>query len=129
MDDGVRRKHNRTLVPFARSLRKTMTKEERRLWYTFLRFYPVRFYKQKVLGQYIADFYCAKARLVVELDGSQHFEDKNVCSDIERTAFLERYEIFVLRFTNLEVAEKFQDVCEKIDYVVKARMNNPSVTP
>lgn len=129
MDEGVRRKHNRTLVPLARSLRKTMTKEERRLWYTFLRFYPVRFYKQKVLGQYIADFYCAKARLVVELDGSQHFEDKSVCSDIERTAFLERYEIFVLRFTNLEVAEKFQDVCEKIDYVVKARMNNPSVTP
>ena len=129
MDDGVRRKHNRTLVPFARSLRKTMTKEERRLWYTFLRFYPVRFYKQKVLGQYIADFYCAKARLVVELDGSQHYEDKNMRSDVERTAFLESYGILVLRFTNLEVIQNFQDVCEKIDFVVRERMNNPSVTP
>ena len=68
------KKYNPVLVPFARELRKAMTKEERHLWYDFLRPYPVKFQRQKVLGQYIADFYCSKARLVIELDGSQHYE-------------------------------------------------------
>ncbi len=68
------RKHNNKIVPFAKELRKNMTKEERHLWYDFLRSYPVKFTRQKVLGKYIADFYCAKANLVIELDGSQHYE-------------------------------------------------------
>ena len=71
-------KHNKQLVPLAKQLRKEMTKEERHLWYDFLRSYPVRFSRQKVLGKYIADFYCAEAKLVIELDGSQHYEDRNI---------------------------------------------------
>jgi very-short-patch-repair endonuclease len=71
------RKKNKMLVPLARQLRKEMTKEERHLWYDFLRSYPHRFYRQKILGKYVADFYCAKAKLIVELDGSRHYEEKN----------------------------------------------------
>ena len=82
-------KHNKQLVPLAKQLRKEMTKEERHLWYDFLRTYSVRFSRQKVLGKYIADFYCAEAKLVIELDGSQHYEDGNAEKDAERTVFLE----------------------------------------
>ena len=70
----MERKHNKMLTPLAKQLRREMTKEERHLWYDFLRSYPIRFQRQKVLGRYIADFYCAQAKLVVELDGSQHCE-------------------------------------------------------
>ena len=76
-------KHNKQLVPFAKQLRKEMTKEERHLWYDFLRTYPVRFSRQKVLGKYIADFYSAEAKLVIELEGSQHYEDINAEKDAE----------------------------------------------
>ena len=82
-------KHNKQLIPLARKLRKEMTREECHLWYDFLRRYPVRFLRQKVLGKYIADFYCAKAKLVIELDGSQHYENTNIEKDTVRTAFLE----------------------------------------
>ena len=74
-------KYNKQLVPLAKQLRKEMTREERHLWYDFLRSYPVRFSRQKVLGKYIADFYSAEAKLVIELDGSQHYEDRNVKKD------------------------------------------------
>ena len=84
-------KHNRQLVPLAKQLRKKMTKEERHLWYDFLRSYPVRFSRQKVLGKYIADFYSAEAKLVIELDGSQHYEIGNAQKDDERTEFLKGY--------------------------------------
>ena len=77
-------KHNKQLVPLAKQLRKEMTKEERHLWYDFLRSYPVRFSRQKVLVKYIADFYCAEAKLVIELDGSQHYEDRNIKKDADR---------------------------------------------
>ena len=70
--------HNKNLVPNAKQLRKEMTKEERHLWYDFLRDYPVKFLRQKIFGSYIVDFYCSKAKLVLELDGSQHFEDENI---------------------------------------------------
>ena len=84
-------KHNKQLVPFAKQLRKEMTKEERHLWYDFLRSHPVRFSRQKVLGKYIADFYSAEAKLVIELDGSQHYDAGNLEKDAARTAFLEGY--------------------------------------
>ena len=71
----MQRKQNKKLVPFAKALRKQMTKEERHLWYDFLRAYPIRFSRQKVLGQYIVNFYCAAAKLVVELDGSEHYTE------------------------------------------------------
>lgn len=118
-------KHNKDLVPLAKQLRKEMTKEERRLWYDFLRGYPIRFSRQKVLGKYIADFYSAKARLVIELDGSQHFEESNLAKDAERTAFLEAYGLRVIRIPNNEVNKNFQGVCEYIDAVVKQALDQP----
>ena len=100
-------KHNKQLVPLARQLRKEMTKEERHLWYDFLRTYPIRFSRQKVLGKYIVDFYSAQARLVVELDGSQHYEEANKEKDAQRTAFLENYGLTVVRVANNEVNGNF----------------------
>ena len=112
-------KYNNQLIPLAKQMRKEMTKEERRLWYDYLRGYPVRFSRQKVLGKYIADFYCAKARLVIELDGSQHFDNANIRKDDERTAFIERYGLRVIRIPNNEVSQNFSGVCEYIDLAVK----------
>ena len=118
-------KHNKQLVPLARQLRKEMTKEERHLWYDFLRSYPVRFSRQKVLGKYIADFYSADAKLVIELDGSQHYEDGNMKKDGERTAFLEAYGLTVIRIPNNEVNRNFQEVCQYIDMAVKQSLSQP----
>ncbi len=112
-------KHNKQLVPFARALRKNMTKEERRLWYDFLRDYPVRFSRQKVLGRYIADFYSAEAKLIIELDGSQHYEDENIRKDARRTEFLEAYGLRIIRVANNEITENFDGVCDYIDAVVR----------
>ena len=116
-------KHNKQLVPFAKQLRKEMTKEERHLWYDFLRTYSVRFSRQKVLGKYIADFYSAEAKLVIELDGSQHYEDGNMESDAERTAFLKGYGLTVLRIPNNEVNKNFAGVCEHIDTVARQSLS------
>lgn len=116
----------RSQVPFAKQLRKEMTKEERHLWYDFLRTYPVRFSRQKVLGKYIADFYSAEAKLVIELDGSQHYEDVNTEKDAERTAFLEGYGLTVIRIPNNEVMCNFRGVCEYIDAAVKQSLSQKS---
>ena len=116
-------KHNRQLVPLAKQLRKEMTKEERHLWYDFLRSYPVRFSKQKVLGKYIVDFYSAEAKIVIELDGSQHYEDQNIKQDAERTSFLEGYGLTVIRIPNNEVNTNFRSVCEYIDTAVKQSLS------
>ena len=116
-------KHNKQLVPFARQLRKEMTKEERHLWYDFLRSYPIRFSRQKVLGKYIVDFYSAEAKLVVELDGSQHYEEENILKDAERTAFLKGYGLRIIRIPNNEVSRNFRGVCEYIDTAVKQSLS------
>ena len=117
------RKHNKNIVPFAKELRKNMTKEERHLWYDFLREYPVKFTRQKVLGKYIADFYCAKANLVVELDGSGHYEDVGLMNDEKRTQYLEQYGIKVIRISNLDVLKNFEGVCRYIDNEVKQSLS------
>ena len=119
-------KHNKQLVPFARQLRKEMTKEERHLWYDFLRTYPVRFSRQKVLGKYIADFYSAEAKLVIELDGSQHYENSNVVKYAERSAFLEGYGLAIVRIPNNEITRNFRGVCEYIDTAVKQSLSQKS---
>ena len=116
-------KHNKQLVPLAKQLRKEMTREERHLWYDFLRSYPVRFSRQKVLGKYIADFYSAEAKLVIELDGSQHYEDRNIKNDADRTAFLEGYGLRVIRIPNNEVGSNFRGVCEYIDTAVRQSLS------
>ena len=116
-------KYNKQLVPLAKQLRKEMTKEERHLWYDFLRDYPVRFSRQKVLGKYIADFYSAEAKLVIELDGSQHYEDGNADKDAQRTVFLESYGLKVIRIPNNEVSRNFPGVCEYIDAAVNQALS------
>ncbi len=116
-------KHNEQLVPLAKRLRKEMTKEERHLWYDFLQSYPVRFSRQKVLGRYIADFYSAEAGLVIELDGSQHYENDTMEKDAQRTAFLEGYGLTVLRIPNNEIVRNFPVVCECIDAAVKRSLS------
>ena len=100
-----------------------MTKEERHLWYDFLRQYPVRFSRQKVLGKYIVDFYSAQAKIIIELDGSQHYEPENVKKDAERTAYLEEFGLTVLRIPNNEVMNNFLGVCEYIDTAVKQSLS------
>ena len=116
---AVQPKHNKELTPLAKQLRSEMTKEERHLWYDFLRTYPIRFSRQKVLGRYIVDFYSAKAKPVIELDGSQHYETDRVEKDAERTAFLNGYGLQVIRIPNHEVNENFEGVCAYIDAVVR----------
>ncbi len=106
--------NNPRLTAFSKSLRKHMTKEERKLWYEFLKGLPVNVNRQKVLGNYIVDFYCASAKLVIELDGSQHREPSNMEQDAERDQYLNSLGLTVLRYTNLEVSQNFRGVCEDI---------------
>ena len=105
---------NARLTPNAKTLRKTMTKEERRLWYDCLKLLPVTVHRQKVIGRYIVDFYCASAGIVIELDGSQHYEEVAMEADRERDAYLNSLGLTVLRYTNLDVNRKFKEVCEDV---------------
>ena len=119
----MQRKHNKNIVPTAKLLRKNMTKEEKHLWYDFLRTYPIRFSRQKVLGKYIADFYCAEAKLVIELDGSGHYTEERKQSDEERSTFLEKYGLTVIRIPKTETHQNFRGVCEYIDCLVKQSLS------
>lgn len=100
-----------------------MAKEERHLWYDFLRNYPVRFSRQKVLGNYFLDFYSAEAQLVIELDRSQHYEDSNIKKDAERTAFLEAYGLKVIRIPDNEISMNFKGVCEHMDAAIRQSLS------
>ena len=106
----------------ARRLRRDMTPHERKLWYLFLRKYPVKVYKQRIIGRYIVDFYCARAKLVIELDGSQHYEMQAITYDAERSLYFESLGLKVLRFFNRDVDQNFSVVCEQIDIAVKDRI-------
>lgn len=119
----MERIHNKELVSTAKMLRKNMTKEEKHLWYDFLRTYPIRFIRQKIIGRYIVDFYCAKAKLIVELDGSQHYEEKGMKNDAERAKFLETYGLKIVRIPNTEINNNFDGVCEYIDKFVKQSLS------
>ena len=118
-----KQRHNSSLTPLARTLRKNMTKEECHLWYDFLRDYPVRFLRQKVIDNYIVDFYCSSANLVIEIDGSQHHSPFGLKKDGVRTKRIEKYGLTVLRVTNGEINDHFKETCLYIDYLVKQRMN------
>lgn len=116
----VRVEKNNSMLKTAKMLRKNMTPQERKLWYLFLRKYPVKIYKQRIIESFIVDFYCASARLVIEIDGSQHFTEQGIEYDKERSAIIEGYGLKVLRFTNYEVDTAFSNVCETIDSAIKA---------
>ncbi len=111
--------YNKENIPLAKTLRKNMTPWERKLWYDFLKSYPVRFQRQKAIGNYIVDFYCAKAGLVVELDGDGHYTAKQAEKDELRTKELESMNLRVVRICNLDIDRNFSGVCEHIDLTVK----------
>ena len=106
----------------ARRLRREMTPHERKLWYLFLRKYPVKIYKQRIIDRFIVDFYCASAKLVIELDGSQHYEEQGLAYDAERTAVLESLGLHVIRYSNRDIDRNFASVCEQIDLIIKERL-------
>ena len=116
-------KHNAKLLPFARVLRKQMTKEERHLWYDFLRKGPGRFSRQKILGKYIADFYSAQASIVIEVDGSQHYEPEAQKGDEERTAYLKKFGLRVIRIPNNQINQNFQGVCEYLNSEIESALS------
>ena len=111
--------YNKRNIPLARELRKNMTPWERKLWYGFLRFYQPRFQRQKAIDSYIADFYCAKARLIIELDGGGHYTNEQRAADEARDAALAAAGLMVLRICNTDVDKDFSAVCEYIEACVK----------
>ena len=106
--------YNKKLTENAKALRKNMTKEERHLWYDFLKTLPLTVNRQKVIGNYIVDFYIASSKIVIEIDGSQHYEDSGRENDTKRDAFLNDSGIKVLRYSNLDINQRFDSVCEDI---------------
>jgi len=120
--------YNKKNIPLARNLRKNATPQENQLWYAYLSKYPVRFQRQKAIGEFIADFYCHKAKLVVEIDGSQHFTDAGLVADAFRTEKLEGYGLKIIRLTNQDIKDNFRGVCEYIDNTVKASLREGGVT-
>ncbi len=106
------------LIDRAKCLRKEATRQENHLWYDYLKYYPLRFQRQKAIGNYIVDFYCHRARLVIELDGSQHYEDDASLYDAKRTAFLNAQGLTVLRIANIDIDRNFDGACMEIDKVV-----------
>ena len=114
-------KKNNKLLNVAKMLRRNMTKQENHLWYDFLRHYPVKIYKQRIIDNFIADFYCHQARLVIELDGAHHYTEEGKLYDEARTEIIKKYGIRVLRFSNSDIDDRFQGVCEMIDKIIKER--------
>ena len=108
-------KYDKDLIPRAKELRHNMTKQEKRLWYDFFTKYPIRFKKQKVIGSFIADFYCDEANLIVEIDGNQHFQEEDLQYDEEGTAYFNTLGIKVIRVSNHDVNTNFDGVCLYID--------------
>ena len=119
---------NRTLIGNARSLRKNMTKEERHLWYDFLRYCHPRFRRQEIISNYIIDFFCHEAKIAVELDGSQHCEPDAIAYDAKRTAHLQSLGIQLIRYANTEINSNFDGVCQHILLMLEAKGFHPSVT-
>ena len=122
--ESIPLKKNSTLLNVARILRRNMTRQEKHLWYDFLANYEIKFQRQKAIDNFIADFYCHKAKLVIEIDGSQHYTESGKKSDEFRTFVLETYDLHVIRFTNMQIDNNFFGVCQYIDLKVKELTNN-----
>jgi very-short-patch-repair endonuclease len=108
-------KYNRELIPRAKELRRNMTPQEKHLWYDYLAKYPIRFQRQKTIGSFIADFYSHQAKLIIEIDGYQHCAGNGPAYDQERTSILEGLGLSVIRFSNRDIEENFEGVCQIID--------------
>ena len=114
--------YNEKNIVLARNLRKNATRQENHLWYDFLSKYEVRFQRQKAIDNFIADFYCHKAKLIIEIDGLQHYTEEGKHKDKFRTEILEGYDLRIIRFTNYQINTNFRSVCKYIDEVVKASL-------
>ena len=114
--------YNKNNIALAKNLRKNSTPEENHLWYDFLSGYEIRFQRQKAIDNFIADFYCHKAKLIIEIDGSQHYSEQGMKKDEFRTEILESYGLTVIRFTNHQINTNFHGVCRYIDDVIKASL-------
>ena len=112
-------KYNKDNIPLAKALRTDATPQENHLWYDFLSKYEIKFQRQKAIDNFIADFYCHKAKLIIEIDGSQHYTKDGKERDEFRTEILEGYDLKVIRFTNQQIDKNFRGVCEYIDITVK----------
>ena len=113
---------NKQLRGLANEMRKNATKEENHLWYDYLKNYPLKFHRQRIIGNFIVDFYCPKAMIVVELDGAQHFEEESLQYDKDRTSYLNALGYIVLRFSNSDINGNFEGICQYIDIQVKNHM-------
>ena len=113
---------NSSLLEYARQLRRQMTPQERKLWYLFLRDYPVKIYKQRIIGSYIVDFYCASAKLIIEIDGSQHYKQQGQHLDAERSNYLNSLGLQVVRYSNADINCRFDQVCESIHQHLQQRI-------
>ena len=118
--------YNKSNIKIAKILRQNMTKQERKLWYLFLREYSIRFQRQKSIDNFITDFYCAKAKLIIELDGSGHYDPSQMLKDRIRTERLEEMDLTVIRICNLDIDNNFKNVCEYIDNLVKSSLPQSS---
>ena len=114
---------NKNLRQNSTDLRNNATKQENLLWYDFLRNYPLHFYRQRIIGEYIVDFYCPKVKLIIELDGMQHYEKDSIKYDNNRTEAFTELNLCVIRFSNYEVDNNFKDVCQRIDSKITELMN------
>lgn len=106
--------HNSKLTELSQKLRKEMTKEERHLWYDFLKGLSVSFYRQRTFGSYIVDVYCPSAKLVIELDGSQHYAERGIASDAVRDEYLRSLGLTALRYSNDDIHQRFDAICQDI---------------
>jgi very-short-patch-repair endonuclease len=113
--DGHSLPYDPNLVENARSLRKGMTMAEKKLWYDFLRVHKKKFYRQRPIDHFIADFYCAECGLIIEIDGSQHYTAEGLKRDTVRADVLSLYGLEILRFTNNDVVRRFDAVCRAIE--------------
>lgn len=114
--------YKKDIIPLAKENRNNATRQENHLWYDFLSKYPVRFQRQKTIDRFVADFYCHKASLVIEVDGAQHYSEEGIKKDMIRTEILEEYGLLVIRVPNKLVDRSFKYVCEYIDRIVEERM-------
>lgn len=120
---------NSALKKYAVEMRKNMTDEEKKVWYQILKGHIPKFHRQRIIGNYIVDFYCPKLKLIIEIDGYQHFEERQLAYDAERTEYLEKFGFYVLRFENTEVNKEFEDVKYVIENVCKALERGVEVLP
>ena len=120
---------NSELKKYAVEMRKNMTEEEKKVWYQHLKGYVPKFHRQRIIGNYIVDFYCPKLKLIIEIDGCQHFEETKLNYDAKRTDYLEKLGYYVLRFENTEVNKDFENVKYVIDNVCDALAKGVKVLP